>query len=177
MGCRLFQTRRSTGDPKTGADIWLLPDPLAASGPSKPVPFLRTESRELFPQFSPDGKWIAYYSNETGRQEIYVAPFPGPGEKKRVSASGGVVPRWRRDGRELFYVALDGTLMAAAVAVRNGVLEVTNHSRLFGVLPTAAGYPYDVSADGQRFLTVVAGPGVSTAQLTVVRNWRAAFEK
>jgi hypothetical protein len=144
---------------------------------SLPSRFTSDPATEDDGMWSPDGKWIAYYSNETGRQEIYVAPFPGPGEKKRVSASGGVVPRWRRDGRELFYVALDGTLMAAAVAVRNGVLEVTNDSRLFGVLPTAAGYPYDVSADGQRFLTVVAGPGVSTAQLTVVRNWRAAFEK
>jgi hypothetical protein len=155
----------------------VLPDPLAASGPSKPFPFLRTEARELFPQFSPDGKWIAYYSNETGRQEVYVAPFPGPGEKTRISSSGGVVPRWRRDGSELFYIGLDGTLMAAAIAARNAVLEVTNVSPLFGVLPTASGYPYDVSADGQRFLTIIPPPNVSTAQLTVVRNWRAALEK
>jgi Tol biopolymer transport system component len=165
------------GDPRTGADIWVLPDPLTLPRRSKPFPFLRTEFRELFPQFSPDGKWIAFYSNDTGRQEIYVAPFPGPGRKVRVSSDGGVIPRWSRDRKELFYVGLDGRLMAAAVRFEDGAIDVGTATPLFGMLPITSGYPYDVSPDGERFLTVVPADPRQNGEITVVRNWATALGK
>ena len=96
---------RVFGDPTTKADIWILPDPLGMPGASKPSPFMRTGFNEEYPQFSPDGRWIAYESDESGRFEVYVAPFPGPGAKRQVSTSGGTRSRWRMDGKELFYRA------------------------------------------------------------------------
>jgi len=89
-------------DPKTKVDLWVLP----LSEGSKPFPFLQTEFTEFSGQFSPDGRWIAYTSDESQRNELYVAPFPGPGAKRRISTLGGQQPRWRADGRELFYLAL-----------------------------------------------------------------------
>ena len=93
-----------------------------------------------------------------------------------MSVSGGVIPRWRRDGRELFFVALDGKLMAAPISFASGVPEVGTITPLFGTLPIASGFPYDVSADGQRFLTVVPPDGVGLSQLTIVRNWTAGVK-
>ena len=98
-------------DPKTGSDIWALP----LDGDRKPFPVVQTNFDERDGQFSPDGKWIAYQSNESGRFEIYVQPFPGPGGKSQVSTNGGAQVRWRRDGKELFYIALDGRLMAVPI--------------------------------------------------------------
>lgn len=111
------------GDPKTGTDIWILPEPLGTPGAVKSYPFLRTEFDESNPQFSTDGHWIAYNSNESGKNEVYVAPFPGPGGKWQVSAAGGTSPRWRPDGKELFYLAPDGRLTAAAVDLKAGAVE------------------------------------------------------
>ncbi len=82
------------------SDIWILP--MSKTGKSKPFPFLQTEFQEEFSTFSPDGRWIAYHSNESGKNEIFIRPFPGPGGKYQVSTTGGSVPRWRRDGKELF---------------------------------------------------------------------------
>ena len=96
-------------DPKTGTDIWALP----LEGDRRAFPVVQTSFEERDAQFSPDGKWIAYQSNESGRFEVYVQPFPGPGGKTQVSTGGGAQPRWQRDGRELFYIALDGQLHAA----------------------------------------------------------------
>ena len=119
------------GDPKTGDDIWILPDPLGAPGASKPYPFMRTEFNEQIPQFSPDGHWIAYQSNESGRHEVYVAPFPGPGGKRQVSTAGGALPRWRADGKELFYRAADNRLMAAEVDANSGSTFFTSNAPPF----------------------------------------------
>ena len=100
-----------TLDPQTGYDLWVLP----LSGDKKPVPFLKTPFEERDGQFSPDGKWVAYQSNESGRSEIYVQPFPGPGRKLQISSSGGAQPRWNKNSKEIFYVSLDSKMMAAPV--------------------------------------------------------------
>src|SRR2546425_4342176 len=89
-------------------EIWALP----LKGDRQPFPVVRTEFEERDGQFSPDGKWIAYQSNSSRRFEIYVQPFPGPGASSLISTNGGVQVRWRRDGKELFYISLDGRLVA-----------------------------------------------------------------
>jgi serine/threonine protein kinase len=162
----------AAGDPKTGDDIWILPDPLGAPGASQPYAFMRTEFSEQWPQFSADGHWIAYQSNESGRYEVYAAPFPGPGGKRQVSTAGGALPRWRADGKELFYRAVDNRLMAAQVDAKGGAFEVKKVEPLFGPLVGS----YDVSADGQRFLTAVPVGGATDTPLTVVQNWTAGLK-
>ena len=101
-------------------DIWVLP----LLGDRKPIPFVQTQFSEWDAHFSPDGHWLAYVSNESGRPEVYIAPFPGPGGKWQVSTAGGILPRWRRDGRELFYVALDNQLMAAEIKLVGSTVHV-----------------------------------------------------
>ena len=91
--------------------LWALP----LDGGQKPFKVVQTDFNAGLGQFSPDGKWIAYASTESGRWEIYVQPFPGPGPKSLVSTGGGVMPRWRRDGKELFYIALDDRLTAVPI--------------------------------------------------------------
>ena len=145
-----------TSDPKTSGDIWSVP----LTGEKKPVPILQTRADERNPQVSPDGKWIAYSSNETGRSEIYIRPFPeGPG-KIQVSVNGGVFPRWRRDGRELYFMSLLslGSMLAADIRVSGASVEREVPRTLFQTLylnaPHAGGqfHAYAVSSDGQRFL-------------------------
>ncbi len=161
-------------DLKTGLDILILPDPLAKPGTSKPYPLVRTEFNEGDPTFSPNGLWMAYTSNESGRDEVYVAPFPGPGGKRQVSTAGGSAPLWRPDGNELFYYAAENRLMAAEVDAKGGAFEVKKVDALFGPL---IGNGLDVSADGQRFLSAVAPEGESGEPLTVVLNWTAGLKK
>ena len=91
-------------DPKTGTDLWVLPEETR-----EPFLFLQTDANELWGQFSPDGRWVAYQSNETGRYEIYVRAFPAPGGAVPVSTAGGVYPRWSRDGKELYFIAPDAS--------------------------------------------------------------------
>jgi serine/threonine protein kinase len=165
------------GDPQTGADVWVLPDPLGPAGVSKPFPFIRSEFWELDPQFSPDGKWIAYASNESGRWEVYIAPFPGPGGKRQVSAAGGRAHRWRRDGRELFYFGLDHRLMAVGIDGTRGSLEIGKTEALVGGLIADRGYLYDVSPDGQRLLAAVRPENPPQKLLTVVLNWTAGLKR
>ncbi len=136
-------------DAKSGFDISILPGPLEKQ-PGKPYPFLQTEFNEQEPEFSPDGHWIAYMSNQSGRNEIYVSAFPGPGARTRISTGGGTGQRWRRDGKELFYASPDGHMMAAEVEAKGGALEVTKVEALFG--PVTRGF--DVSSDGKRFLVL-----------------------
>src|SRR4029077_10956211 len=95
----------------TGFDLWAWP----VEGTRQPFPVVQTMFEERDGQFSPDGNWIAYQSNESGRTEIFVQSFPGPGGKSQVSTGGGAQVRWRKDGRELFYIALDGKLMAVPI--------------------------------------------------------------
>ena len=158
---------------KTGPDIWVLP----TFGDKKPWAFLRTDARELWGQFSPDGRWIAYQSDESGRFEIYVRPFPGPGGKSTVSTAGGIHPRWSADGKELFYLAPDGTLTLAAIAVRGSTLEASIPVALFptrivGGGGNLAGFrqQYQVALDG-RFLINVALAS-DPQPITLLLNWK-----
>ncbi len=171
--------------PKTGFDLWVLP----LFGERKPLPFLQTPFNEVPGRFSPDGRWIAYVSNESGRSEVYVAPFQGaggspsaaaapgtPGGKWQVSTTGGSEPRWRRDGKEIFYLAPDNKLMSAAVNGAGSALEVGTVRPLFDTRPGGLRSVYDVSADGQRFLvnTLVEE---APAPITLVVNWQAGLKK
>ena len=119
---------------------------------------------------------MVYESNESGRFEIYVAPFPGPGSERRVTNGGGIYPRWRADGREIFYAGLGGTLMAAEIAITKGSIEV-GEVRSLGIPATTPDYRYDVSADGQRFLVAVPREQKSSESLTLVYNWTALLKK
>ena len=165
-----------SNDPQTGFDLWVLP----LSGDKQPIPFLRTPFVERDGQFSPDGKWIAYQSNESGQFEIYVQPFPGPGEKFRISANGGAQPRWDTNGRELFYVSLDGKMMAAPVKLLpdGQSLETRTPAALFpvriagGPLPGSFNQQYAVSSDGQRFLANLAADEGGASPITLILNWK-----
>ena len=131
-------------------------------------------------RFSPDGKWIVYVSAESGVNQVYVAPYPGPGGKRQISATGALQPRWSRDGKEVFFLSLGGDLMSTQVSVRNGALDVGETQRLFGGVPTSgAGMPYDVSADGKRFIVIRSATTAATAQppLTLIENWPALIKK
>lgn len=158
-------------------DLWVLPLAPARSG-SKPEPrvFLKTPFDEDFGRFSPDGRWVAYESNESGAREVYAAPFPGPGGKRQISSGGGGIPAWRRDGRELFYMTRGGQLMAAEVSESNGTLEIGRVQKLFDGLATGAGTSYAVAADGQKFV-VVESAAATARPLTLVENWTAALRK
>jgi eukaryotic-like serine/threonine-protein kinase len=166
----------SQRDQKRGkrGDIWVLP----LFGDRKPFAFLQTDFEENSAQFSPDGRWIAYSSDESGKYEIYVAPFPGPGGKWQVSASGGLFPVWRPDGTELFYVALDNTtFMAAEVRTKGSTFEVRAVRPLFQrQVRTLGGNAYDVSSDGLRFLVNSIPPAEQNpAPITLVTNWTASL--
>ena len=171
-------------DPRTKADLWALPLASDATPAGAPTPFANTEFNEDQGRFSPDTHWVAYVSDESGRSEIYVQPFPaatGGGGKTRVSRDGGDQPRWGRDGKELFYLSLDGKLMAVNVAegpkFRAGVPESLfqalvvrgRRESLLGVLR------WDVAPDGKHFL--INTVKTSSEPLTVVLNWTAELKK
>ena len=161
---------------KTKWDVWVLP--VTGSGEAKPFSVVRSEASELAGTLSPDGRWLAYASDVSGRYEVYVQSFPGGGGKRQVSTEGGGGPRWRQDGRELFYHAGDGKLMAAPV--RSGEsLEVDAAVALFE-FRGGTGEPsarYAVTADGQRFLINAVVETEPNAPLTVWVNWTAGVKK
>jgi Tol biopolymer transport system component len=127
--------------------------------------------------FSPDARWIAYGSNQTGRLEVYVAPFPGPGEAVPISINGGGSPRWRRDGKELFYVTDDHQIMAVPIVTTGGKLEAGAPVELFRPrLPAVAlvvGRMFEPSPDGQQFVVAVV-PDTNVSPISVVFNWDPA---
>jgi eukaryotic-like serine/threonine-protein kinase len=155
--------------PQTGRDIWVL---RLADG--KALPFLRTPYEETAPRFSPDGRWLAYSSDETGRREIYVQPYPGPGPKWQISADGGQEPVWNPNGRELFYRS-GSRMMAVEVETTTGFLPRKPKVLFDGpYLQTSGSFPYyDVSRDGQRFLMLkpVESQASAAQQINVVLNW------
>ncbi len=158
----------------TGLDLWVLP----LSGDRKPVPFLTTKFNEAAGQFSPDGRWVAYNSDESGKNEVYVTPFPGPGGKWQISTGGGALPRWRHDGTEIFYLAPDNKLMAAAVNGKGSSFEVGAVKPLFETRAVAGlRNRYAVSPDGQRFLINTVPEQAASAPITVVLNWTAGLKK
>ena len=160
---------------KSGDDIKVLP----LSGERKPGNYLATQFDEQWGKVSPDGRWMAYQSNDSGRFEIYVQSFPEPGHKVTVSKTGGTHPRWRSDGKELYYVSADHQLMAAPVQTGGSftagapvaLFEIGNHGRRNNL------YAYDVSADGQRFLVVRPEEDASTRPLTVLQNWTTLLKQ
>ena len=161
-------------NPKTKWDLWLLP----MSGDGQPVPFLQTEFSEHQAQFSPDGKWIAYTSNVSGAPEVYVQRFPASGGPMRVSTGGGGQPRWRRDGRELFYIGVDRKLMAVDVKL-GATFEAGVPKTLFGtrvLTLTDFRNHYAVTADGQRFLINSNVEETSATPISVVVNWTAELK-
>jgi Tol biopolymer transport system component len=155
----------------TGTDLFLLP----LSADRKAVPFLPTPFTETMGQFSPDGRWVAYVSNDSGPNQVYVVPFPGPGGRVQVSANGGTWPRWRRDGSEIFYLGPDNLLMAASVTSRSGGFEVGAVQPLFKLGRGGVRSVYDVAQDGRRFLVSALREEVASLPATVVVNWTAAL--
>jgi Tol biopolymer transport system component len=154
----------------TGFDIWML-----KLSDRKAQPFLETQFNESTPQFSPDGRWLAYVSDESGRKEIYVQPYPGPGGKWQISTEGGVEPLWNRNGRELFYRS--GKKMMAVEIATKPSFSAGTPKRLFEggyqLLPGISTPNYDVSPDGQRFLMLrpVGSAEAAPTQINVVLNW------
>ena len=169
---------------KTGQDLWIAPQPVQGeSGDRKPFPYLQTEFDERHGRFSLDGRWVAYSSNESGRDEVYVQSFPVPGAKFPISAGGGMEPQWRKDGTELFYISEDRTLMAVPVKLASSAsepLQVGQEKPLFSV-PVVdtfiVGRSYEVSNDGQRFLLRAPGSGETAPSLTVVLNWQTQLKE
>jgi serine/threonine protein kinase len=169
-------------DPKTGFDLWALP----SDGDRKPFPVIRGEADEQEGQFSPDGKWIAYQSNESGRFEIYVQPFGALGKvngKWQISTDGGAQVRWRPDGKELFFIALDGQLMAVPIrvvsdghAIERGSPVALFSARVWGgpVPSVVFRQQYAVSRDGQRFLVNTITEEV-TSPITAILNWHGGL--
>ncbi|HJZ82298.1 MAG TPA: hypothetical protein VKD91_18195, partial [Pyrinomonadaceae bacterium] len=162
-------------DPKTKRDLWVLP----MAGDRKPWPFLQTDANEVGAKLTPDGQWLAYASDESGKYEVYVQSFPSGGGKRQISTNGGIGPRWRGDGKELYYHTPDGALMAVDVNAGKGFENGAPH-KLFefrsgnGLITVA---PYAPSADGQRFLLNMLVDESGGAPLTVVLNWTESLKK
>ena len=170
-----WPTWKST--PTTSYDIWVLRLNEPSAGPEhsgKPRPFLYTPFTEAAPKFSPDGRWLAYASNESGRFEIYVQPYPGPGGKWPISNEGGMEPVWNPNGRELFYRS-DNKMMVVDVETKSG-FSASKPRLLFDAGPylrTSATFPnYDVARDG-RFLMLKRSEqqGQAATQINIVLNW------
>jgi len=159
-----------------GNELWSLsrPERLAK-------PLLQAKWTVRNAQFSPDGRWLAYASNETGGWEIYVSPFPSGAGKWQVSSAGGQEPRWRQDGKELFYVSAEGNMMALAVTAGasfkadSPVALFQTHRRPPVSLPDV--FSYDVSGDGQRFLILTKVDEANAAPLSITLNWASEMEK
>jgi serine/threonine protein kinase len=152
---------------KTGADLWALP----LLGEGRPMPVVVRDYTQLFGFFSPDDKWVVYESNESGRSEIYIQPFPGPGEKHQVSFDGGGDPRWAGNGKEVFYIAPDGYLMAAAVSAVAGGKQIQSEKPV-ALFQTTLSRPHGYAAtrDGQRFLLPIPVNRTSPP-ITILMNW------
>jgi serine/threonine protein kinase len=162
---------------ETGLDIWMLP----IVGSRTPVPLLHTPFQEGYARLSPDGRWMAYVSDESGRFEVYVRAFPSGEGPRQISNSGGLEPAWSGDGSELFYLAPDRKLMS--VAVRAGsTFDAEQPTRLFETRmsvvfnPTYTRNQYAVSRDGQRLLINQTIPAAPPSPITVVVNWQAALK-
>jgi len=148
---------------------------LSVSAGDKPDPWQGSEFVEYGASFSPDGRWVAYGSNESDQWEVYVAPFPGPGRKWQVSSGGGGWPRWRGDGREIIYEDPSGDLVGIGVEPRGEGLAFSEPERLFQH-KVSDGKSWDVTHDGQRFLLVEPEENQDPQPITVVVNWPQAIE-
>ena len=171
-GRTLVFQRRPGGSPNpplagdTGLDLWRL----SLAGDPNPQAVVADPGDQNEARISPDGRWLAYVSNESGRNEVYVRPFPGPGGRQLVSAGGGYWPRWTRGGREVIYSADDYALMS--VAITPGTPLRASRPRPLGKTPPRHYVHYDVSADGERFVFILPGPSQEPPrEVTVITNW------
>jgi eukaryotic-like serine/threonine-protein kinase len=165
----------TTASAENRTDVWILP----LDGDRKPYPFLQDRFDESEGRFSPDGHYLAYVSDESGRPEVYVQTFPDARGKWQVSTIGGTDPAWRADGKELFYLSPDQKMMAVPILTA-GELEVGNPVVLFEtrvVIPESSFRHYAVTRDGQRFLILAPVGEEAPASTAVVVNWSAAIEK
>jgi Tol biopolymer transport system component len=161
---------------KTSYDLWVLP----LVGDRTPRPFLQTGFVETQGQLSPDGRWMAYNSDETGVHEVWVQSVPASGAKWQISTEGGSEPRWRRDGSELFYVAGTGMLMAVPIKAGASGFESGLPRPLFETHRPYSGplfSNYVPAADGQRFLVNTTAADTPPSPITLVLNWTAALKK
>jgi len=165
--------------PKSGSDVWVLP----LDGDRKAVPLLTTDFNEGQADFSPDGRWVAYVSNESGRNEVYVRPFvasgpSGPslgGGKWQVSKDGGTSPRWRADGKEIIF-DFSFAIMSVDVNGSSAGFQMGTPKQLF----RAGNNGWDVTGDGKRFLMITTpnqGVPAAPTPITVVLNWQADLKK
>jgi Tol biopolymer transport system component/predicted Ser/Thr protein kinase len=167
----------------SGSDLWVLPTSGSAPGSAKHAPFLATPFSENHGQFSPDGRWVAYTSNESGGFDVYVRSFPASSEgggKWQVSKGGGRQPRWRRDGRELFYFSPDNKLMAVEVSAGPTFKAGVPKPLFAGPIlrsENLAGWYWDVASDGQRFLIETGVEDANSSAMTVVLNWTGLLKK
>jgi serine/threonine protein kinase len=164
----------SVGPALERAAAWILP----LTGDRKPFPLIRSQFGNFLPAFSPDCKWVAYVSIETGQREVYITHFPDASRRYRVSTQGGTLPRWSGDGRELFYAAQNSILAVSVDEKPDSISLGTPHAII-----SAAGYGaaapvnfYDVTANGQRFLMTEANSPKGPVPLTLVTNWDSALK-
>jgi Tol biopolymer transport system component len=152
--------------------IWVLP----RFGDHKVFPLISTDFNNTYSQFSPDGRWVAYDSNESGKDEIYAVAFPNATARFQISTAGGGNPQWRGDGKELYYTDADNKIMAVDVASRGDSLEIGTPHALWQPRLEPVNPPYAATTDGKRFLANEL-PLQSTSQLTVTFNWDGDLKK
>jgi eukaryotic-like serine/threonine-protein kinase len=165
---------RSRGDQKSGTEMWALP----LIGDRKPIPVVQSAFTTFNSKVSPDGKWLAYTNNESGRFEIYVTAFPAAGAKWQVSTNGGMNPKWRRDGKELFFLDPADNMMAVDVNTSGSTIQLGRIQTLFhatGVQNQQG--PYSVTADGKKFLINSGDVKEENQPLILVQNWPALLKK
>jgi len=165
------------GGAQTKIDLWILP----MTGDRVPFPYLESPFEEAHSQFSPDGKWVAYTSNESGRSEVYVQSFPIGGGKWQISTAGGDQAQWRSDGKELFYIAPDRNLMVVSIDGGSS-LSMGRPTALFQTLMPLSGITddrnnYVPSKDGQRFLVNTLAESANSQPLVLVLNWAGEIKK
>ena len=174
-GRYLVYMRRDRGKSETGFHIWVLP----LFGDGKPFPIVQTAFEEMEPEVSPDGKWMAYQSNESGRREIYITAFPAGGAKWQVSTSGGTSARWRRDGKELFFLDPADEIVAVDVNASGNAVRLGVPHALFqnvGIAQREYG-PFDVTADGKEFVLNGGSLKEGGDPFTLVLDWPAELKK
>jgi|SRR5579859_5395268 len=169
----VFDRRALTGT-QTSHDLWILP----LFGDGKPFPIVQTSFDDTGAAVAPNGNWMAYQNNESGRTEIYITPFPGGGPKWQVSTTGGITAHWRRDGKELFFLDLASNVMAVDVDTSGSTIRLGVPHALFSAVGVRRGSgAYDVTADGKKFLINSGDVKESSEPMTLVLDWAAELNK
>ena len=169
----VYLRRTGAGNQPT-IDVWALP----LFGDRKPFPVVQSAFLKGGAAVSPDGKWLAYQTNESGRNEVYITAFPAGGAKWQVSTNGGVAARWRKDGKELFFLDPTDNVVAVDVNTANNAVHLGVSHPLFqaSAIQRQSG-PYDVTADGKKFLINTGNLKEGSEPLTLVLNWTAELKK